>query len=84
MKLFNWLDYRNNVATNTSDKETYNSSRVIGDLKKPKPNYSKGKIEARLLQANDKVKRNVIDLTPRQTIVVMCITAGLDKAEMEY
>ncbi len=84
MKLFNWLDYRNDTAVGRSDKETYNSSKVIRDLNKPKPNYTKGQIEARLLQANDKVKRNTIDLTPRQTIVVMCITAGLDKAEMDY
>ena len=84
MKLFNWLDYRNNVATDSSDKETYNSSKVIRDLKQPKPNYTKGQIEARLLQANDKVKRNIIDLSPRQTIVVMCIEAELIKAEREY
>lgn len=83
-KLFDWQDFGNNIATSRSDKETYNSSKIIRDLTAPKPNYTKRQIEERLLQAGDKIRRDLLHLTQRQTIVVMVITSNLTKAELEY
>lgn len=81
MKLFDWLDHKNNVATGHSDEGRYNSSLTIRGLKQPKPNYTHNQIRARLEEAG--AKRIPSELYARETIITR-IRVALKVAELEY
>ena len=57
---------------------------TIGELKRPKPNYTAKQIAERLLKATEIARNKYIHLTPKQTLVISVIQHSLSKMELEY